>query len=234
MAARFWDDGAGGFFMSEDDHDGRLMVRPKSPADGAIPSGNSVAVRALAMLASRTGEAKYRQSAQASLAAFSSQIRRSPTAHAYMLLGADELLHGGAGPLEYGASGVAKVRASIDGSSSERARVDVILDLADGWHVNANQPLQEELIATRLESAGDEVILRQVEYPPAEKVTLGFQDEELAVFQGRVPIRAQLVRAATSGPGVATLRLTIQACNDEKCLMPEQLALEVPLPDLGR
>jgi hypothetical protein len=45
-----------------------------------------------------------------------------------------------------------------------------------------------------------------------------------------VPILANLVRIATSCPGAARLSLTIQACGDEKCLMPEELALEVPWP----
>lgn len=102
--------------MSEDDHGGRLPVRPKSPTDRAIPSGNSVPVRALAMLADRTGGAEYRQKGEASLAAFSGQIRLHPTAFTYMLLGSDELLHGGAGPLEYGAGSVVRARVSHDGA----------------------------------------------------------------------------------------------------------------------
>ncbi len=229
MLARFWDEAGGGFFMSEDDHDGRLLVRPKSPTDGAIPSGNSVAVRALVMVAARTGEETYRQRAQASLAAFSGQIRRQPTAFAYMLLGADELLRGGAGPLEYAARGVVRARASFDGSGS--GDVTVLLDLADGWHVNSDRPLSEYLIATRLAAESDGIVLEEVEYPEAETVTLGFQDEPLAIFQGTVPIRARLAYDGTDRPGVARLQLTVQACDDRKCLKPEEVSLELPWPE---
>ncbi len=226
MVLRFWDKAGSGFFMSEDDHDGRLLVRPKSPTDGAIPSGNSVAVRAFAMLADRSGEATYRQKAQASLAAFSGQIRRQPTAFAYMLLGADELLHGGAGPLEYGARGVVRAKASLDGG-----RLTVLLDFAEGWHVNSNQPLSEELIPTRLTAAGDGTALGAVDYPAPELVTLGFQDEPLAVFQGTVSIRSTLEVDGVDRPRIAWMKLTIQVCDDEKCLKPEEMALELPVPN---
>ncbi len=173
MIARFWDPAGGGFFMSEDDHDGRLLVRPKSPTDGAIPSGNSVAVRALAMLAARTGESGYRQKAEATLAAFSGQIRKQPTAFAYMLAGADELLHGAAGPLEYGAGGVVRaevVRAEVDESDPPRARgrVTVRLDLAEGWHVNSAEPLSEWLVPTGLTAAGEGTVVTAVDYPEPE------------------------------------------------------------------
>jgi len=256
MIAWFWDDGddgvgpgrdtaSGGFFMSEDDHGGRLPVRPKSASDGAIPSGNSVAVRSLAMLSARTGRLSYRQRAEATIAAFSSSIRRRPTGFAYMLLGVDELLDGAAGPLEYGARGAVRATASWDsgaGSSIDSLgdssggsprNLTVELEIADGWHVNSSRPLQENLVATRLVVDGDRLELREVEYPRGEVVSLGFQDEPVSVLQGAFSIRAQVAVAeagAEAGENeVIHLGLTVQACDDEKCLRPETLALELPV-----
>ena len=234
MIARFWDEKDGGFFMSENDHGGRLPARPKSPTDGAIPSGNSVAIRVLAMLANRTGQATYRQRAEAALAAFSGQIARRPTAFAYMLLGAAELLHGSAGPLEYGSGGVVSAKSELDPESGP-GRFIVHLNLADGWHVNSHQPLQDELIPTRLGltegSHGFE--LGAVRYPDAETITLGFQEEPLAVYQGSVLIRGTIVTAGVGRPSIARLSLTIQACDDEKCLKPEDLTIELPVPGVA-
>ncbi len=231
MSSRFWDEAGGGFFMGADDPDGHLPARPKSPSDGATPSGNSVAVGALARLAARTGEAAYEQRAQATLAAFSGQIRRQPTAFAYMLLGADELLHGAAGPLAFGARGALRARAAWAATAGDEDRIEVFLDLAPGWHVNSNRPLSEELIPTRLGvapgSAG--VTLGPVDYPEAERVTLGFQSEPLAVYQGRVKLRAPATSDRNLSPLVARLALTLQACDEEKCLRPEELNLELPV-----
>ncbi|MFQ5527440.1 MAG: DUF255 domain-containing protein [Thermoanaerobaculia bacterium] len=227
---RFWDDVAGGFFVGEGDHGGRLPVRPKSPIDGAVPSGNSVAVRALALLSRRSDDPSYRRTAEASLAAFSGLIHRSPDLFSYMLLGAEELLAGSAGPLEYGARGVVRARASITPGSGGTGALEVVLRIADGWHVNSDRPLQDELIPTRLVANGSDWTLSDVTYPAARRVTLGFQDEPLAVLDGVVPIRAALEHGTGDPPSIVRLELTIQACDDRRCLRPEDLSLELPPP----
>ena len=231
MVARFWDGSAGGFFMSADDHGGRLPARPKSPADGATPSGNSVAVRALAMLAARTGEESYRQKAQATLAASSGQVQLQPTAFAYMLLAADELRHGGVGSLEYAARGAIRARAAL-GAGETTQPLELVLDLAPGWHVNSNRPLQEDLVPTRLALAeeGAGVELGLVEYPEPTTVTLGFQAEPLAVFVGKVRIRTSVQLDRSGDSRVVHLSLTLQACDEKKCLRPEELVFDLPTP----
>ncbi|MGH7860047.1 MAG: protein-disulfide reductase DsbD domain-containing protein, partial [Candidatus Binatia bacterium] len=230
----FWDEAAGGFYMSADDQEGRLLVRPKSPTDGATPSGNSVAVRALAKLAARTGDERFRQGAQATIVAFSGQIRRQPTAFAYLLLGADELLHGEVGPLAYGAGGAVRVEASEGDLGGGPRELEVALEIAPGWHVQASRPLQENLIATRLDLAEGETkaALGAIVYPEPELVRLGFQKEPLAVYQGRATIRAALT--PDSSALASRLALTIQACDDRKCLRPETLLLGVAAPSRGR
>ena len=231
MVTRFWHESVGGFYMSEDDHEGRLPVRPKSSTDGAIPSGNSVAVRALAMLAQRTGDASYRRRAEQTVAAFSSGIRLQPTAFAYMLLGVGELLDGGGGALEYGARGAVRATGSVTHSNeSAEALVTVRLAVADGWHVNSNRPLDEFLIPTRLSVENADMRLEDVSYPEAESVRLGFQDEPLSVFRGDAEIQATVDAKPGSHPEVLRLGLTLQACDDEKCLEPETLSLELARP----
>lgn len=226
MLERFWDAEGGGFFISAGDEGGRLIARPKSPTDGAIPSANSVAARTLALLAARAGDPEYKRKAEATLVAFSAQIRQRPTAFAYMLLGVDELAEGHAGPLEYGARGAVRAQAKV----APGGELTVELETADGWHVNSHRPLQDFLIPTRLalaEEGSDGFELTGVEYPEAETVTLGFQDEPLAVYQGRFPIRARLAGGGGPPAGIVPLSLTVQACDDRKCLPPEDLLLEV-------
>ncbi len=239
MIARFWDDAAGGFFLGEDDHGGRLPVRPKSPTDGAIPSGNSVAVRALAMLAERTGVIAFEQKAQAALAAFSGLVRRQPTAFAYMLLAAEQLRNGYAGALGYAARGAVRARASLGRVEESTHPLTIELSFAEGWHVNSDRPLQDTLVPTRLSieslapGGGDNGVgwkLVEVRYPEPLRITLGFQAEPLAVFAGSAVIRAELTATRPERPRVARLRLTVQACDDQRCLRPEDLLLEVPAP----
>lgn len=80
----FWDDKHGGFFMTADDAE-KLLARPKEIYDGAIPSGNSVAMLNMAYLAGFTGNQKYNEKAAAIGKAFSKQIEQNPSAHAMLM-----------------------------------------------------------------------------------------------------------------------------------------------------
>ncbi len=71
--AHHWDAQAGGYFLSADDTTD-IIVRTKPCFDSAVPSGNGVMAEALALMALASGEAKWRDRADAVLAAFSAAI----------------------------------------------------------------------------------------------------------------------------------------------------------------
>ncbi len=230
MLERFWDDESGGFYMTAAGADPHLIARPKSPNDGAIPSGNSVAVRALAMLAARTGERSYADRANSTLSAFAQSIARYSAGFAYMMIGADELLHGKSGPRQYAAAGTVKATARVTGSSDQGLRIAVDLRIRDGWHVNSDRPLSKDLIPTALSADSDrgEWTLDDVDYPAPDTVRLGFQDEPLNVFLGDVTFTTRVRPAGEPEGAVVPLRLRVQACDDRVCLKPEEMVLEVP------
>ncbi|MEE2778716.1 MAG: hypothetical protein VYE73_18355, partial [Acidobacteriota bacterium] len=70
-------------------------------------------------------------------------------------------------------------------------------------------------------------------YPPAEITRLAFQDEPLALYTGSVELAARLA-APDAGTRVASLRLTVQACDDSACLRPEVIEMRVPLAPILR
>ena len=237
MLQRFWDDEHGGFFMSADNVDPHLIARPKSPYDSAVPSGNSVAVRSLAMLGARSGDLAFHDKANATVAAFSATIRRYPAGYSYMLLGTGEVLEGSAGPRQYGAQGHVSVNAHIERGSGKTLRLVVDLVIQEGWHINAHQPLQASLIPTVLTVDGHrgQWRLGSVDYPPSKTVELAFQQEPLALYLGNVQLAAPIgwnESEEEALPPVVPVRLKIQACNDEICLLPEELLLEVPTSTL--
>jgi uncharacterized protein YyaL (SSP411 family) len=88
MISRFWDDRDGGFYFTTKSAE-RAMPRIKQVYDGALPSGNSVALLNLLRLSLLTGNAKYRELASQVIRVFSEDLKRSPTAHAFMLIGVD-------------------------------------------------------------------------------------------------------------------------------------------------
>jgi uncharacterized protein YyaL (SSP411 family) len=77
MITEFWDQDAGGFFFTSNDHE-ELVVRNKDFYDNATPSGNSVASDVLLRLAKLTGDEKYESFATATLRLAASQVRRHP------------------------------------------------------------------------------------------------------------------------------------------------------------
>jgi hypothetical protein len=85
MLDLFWDGGAGGFYFTGRDHE-RLMVRPKSSQDHAIPSGAAVAAMDLLRLHYLTGRAAYRERVERLFGAFGKAMERNPFGFAGLLL----------------------------------------------------------------------------------------------------------------------------------------------------
>ncbi len=220
MIEQFWDADQGGFFMGNASVAGALLpTRPKDLHDGATPSGNGVAMRVLARLWHRTGDDRYKQYANQLLAAFSGLITQHTDAYSYLLLGASELLWGESGALQYAARG----RVRVHGAVNERGEIQISIDIAPGWHINANQPLQDYLIGTRLEAQAPNT-LEAVNYPHPTSHVLGFQRETLSLYQDNVVIRAQWSGTKT---GAVSLELMLQACDDNVCLAPETLVFNL-------
>ncbi|OAD22783.1 hypothetical protein THIOM_001404 [Candidatus Thiomargarita nelsonii] len=132
-----------------------------------------------------------------------------------MLLAADELLHGELGMRRYGARGAVKAMAKLVNNW-----IVVELNMREGWHINAHQPLQKNLIGTRLD--GEQ--LGQVFYPKPDYLRLSFQRSTLALYQGKVRLHGKLL---SQMPGALSVRLQFQACDDKRCLPPEEMVFKV-------
>ena len=91
MIGRFYDAKDGGFWQSVPDASD-LILRVKEDFDGAVPSGNSVAVRALLELAAITGRAEFRAAAERSLRLFGERLTQIPQAVSNMLSGLDFMI----------------------------------------------------------------------------------------------------------------------------------------------
>jgi len=86
MVEDFHDESNGGFFLNGD-HSEKLLVRPKTGYDGAIPSGNSLSVHILYRLAKLTGDVKWSQVADGVLKVFNTQMTGSPSGFTSMVTG---------------------------------------------------------------------------------------------------------------------------------------------------
>jgi hypothetical protein len=85
MLSHFWDEQNGGLYMTADDGE-KLLVRSKVIYDGAIPSGNSVAVFNLLRLGHITGKAGYLTKAERISKSFSAEIAQHPAGHSQLMV----------------------------------------------------------------------------------------------------------------------------------------------------
>ena len=135
--------------------------------------------------------------------AFSGLLTSSPSAFSYMVTAMQNHLHGQRDPIQFAAEG--KIRVILS-RTDEGFTLDLVLQ--EGWHVNGHDIVGELLPTTVL--GHDDVI-----YPESITRKLPFMDEEISLYEGHVSI-------AISSPSWP-ITLQLQACDDSRCLAPEQL-----------
>jgi len=84
----FWDNEGGGFFFTPE-YGEKLIARQKEIYDGAIPSGNSVAMLNLLRIARITAKTEYEEKAERINKTFSSAIRKYPSGFTQFLIALD-------------------------------------------------------------------------------------------------------------------------------------------------
>jgi len=212
LLARFEDVG-GGFYFSAEGHDD-LLLRSMDPYDHALPSGNGVAARLLLRLTRLTGDPHWRSRAEACLARFAVQMDQSPRGTESLLLAAMEDLSIADAEAESGWIRSGPLRAKLE-MRGEEFLLRISLD--ESWHINSTEPLQDYLRPSFLSVEGGDLL--SADWPEPDSLRTGFSDEAMSVFSGDF-----LVTGALRGDS-PSLTLHFQACDDSRCLAPDQLAL---------
>jgi hypothetical protein len=88
MIDRFWDEKNGGFYFTTAKPESSLP-RMKQVYDGAVPSGNSVALHNLLRLSRLTMSQKYEEIGRKLVKAFSNEVKGAPEAYTWLLAGVD-------------------------------------------------------------------------------------------------------------------------------------------------
>ena len=122
------------------------------------------------------------------------------------------------------ASTVDHVRiVSVTRDPGDQDKVTVTLVIDPGYHINANPASDKDLIPTTLTFDGYE--LRRVIYPKPYRFKPNFSDEVLDVYQGTEMIVAVFPSGALK-PGTHLHGILLaQACTDQICLPPAEIAI---------
>ena len=108
----------------------------------------------------------------------------------------------------------------------------VRLDIAEGFHVNANPASDKFYVATEVQAEPQEGITPgKPAYPPALTRKLGFSEKPLAVYEGRAIIKLPLHadKTAAKGRHIFRARVRVQPCNDQECLPPRTVEASIPV-----
>ena len=111
------------------------------------------------------------------------------------------------------------------------AQLAIELKIAEPWHVNANPASEDFLVPTEVAfELPTGVTVRGTVYPPGIEKKLEFAEAPLRLYEGVVIVGAVIDVATDMALGLSTIQATVtyQACDNEKCLLPQ--TLEVPVP----
>lgn len=140
------------------------------------------------------------------------------------------------------ASAMAQTSASVVKVRSEQSpnkiksgtstQISVALDIDNGYHINSNRPTEKYLIPTTLKlDRMTGLTVAVVRYPKAKLQKFSFSDKPLSVFEGKAILKFTARALPSLPPGNHTLKgkLTLQACNDQLCLRPQTVDVDIPI-----
>ncbi|MDH5737146.1 MAG: hypothetical protein OEZ23_02495, partial [Gammaproteobacteria bacterium] len=244
MVERFYDKDAGGFYMTRNDLAVPLIIRPKSPIDGAMPSANAMALSTLVQLVPLTRDDALRERLRMliarTIACYSGLMQASPSGFCYLIRAVDAYRMGRFSCVQTGGGG--HLRASLEHLSGNQLRLTLILD--DGWSIyaqdNPGAGLPCDLVIfSSGETAGGQLLNVQWPEPvtgsgrPPMTVTDTIasiavsdatesdriEDEENLVYTGRFEICFEIDKMTDT----SQLSFSYQACSENLCLQQETL-----------
>ncbi len=128
---------------------------------------------------------------------------------------------------------VVKVNApAVDINAGGSGEATVEVQVASGFHINANPPNPSYLKATEVEiQAANNVTAGKPVYPNPVSKKFSFEEQPVSVYEGTAQIKIPLRAAANAQkiPTTLTGRLRVQACDDSKCYPPGSIDFSLPV-----
>src|SRR5262245_8620833 len=101
-----------------------------------------------------------------------------------------------------------------------------------GYHVNANPPTYPYLKATEFELApSGGLTVNFITYPNSIVKKFPFAENPVAIYEGDTKVKVPLKAGQSAAKGSSNLsgKLKVQACDDQVCYPPGEIAVTVPV-----
>jgi uncharacterized protein len=223
-----------------------LLIPVGDSEDSDVPSGTSAALGLLLRLRDTTGGSQFVAAASRIVRHLSGRFSEQPEIWpaAITALNLHPLTEADLGAAREAAARAADdqgtgqafhapetsdhVRASAVVRAGEKEdEIVVTLQIDDGYHVNANPASFDYLIPTSVAFAG--LTSPGTKYPQPSRFRSAFAPDELAVYEGTVPLVVTVPRGTIATQGELKGEVDVQACDAKICLPPSKLPLSVTL-----
>ena len=116
--------------------------------------------------------------------------------------------------------------------AGEFFKVAVMLDIQEGWKINANQPTEDFLIGTELNLEQREgFVIADMRYTKGKMLDVDFAEDAIKVYEKKTPVFIEFRSSGNLEPGDYTINgsLRVQACDDHVCLAPSNIDVSIPV-----
>ena len=216
-----------------------LFVRTRNTHDGAIPTGNSQMIHNLIDLYELTDNEEHLDLAVKDLQSFAGVLTDRGYVLAHMqhallrAIKADPKQIGNMEETVATPTDNAPVSIMVEADShnlNDDTPFRITLNIQNGFHINANDPGMDNLIATSISLTGTDGVKLEVAYPSGESRTYPYSDEPINVYEGHIAIDVKTIKTGEiSSTGSPKLTLTYQACTDQACLLPTTVDIPIQI-----
>lgn len=194
---------------------GNTNIAISKTQDSEVINAAVMYIKVLALLDKRLGTNLLKSKHKDLVSMFKSKIANEPLSHLFGAMVLNTHLNNEVGRKRYFADSKGQLNIVCEKYELNICRrLSINIKLESGWHINSHQPLQDYLIATKVETSPEV----EVVYPKEKIVKLGFQKEPLSVFEGDFSIKLTRKVGSTEREYV---QIPLQACSDNICLLPE-------------
>ncbi len=121
---------------------------------------------------------------------------------------------------------VVSVKAFVTNDSSKVngfIYADVNLEIKDGWHINANKPLDDYLTPTTVSiKSSNDIKVVKIKYPAPLLMKLSFSETDLALYEDQATVKIVLKAVNPKKLKGQKLKgeIQYQPCDNQTCLFP--------------
>lgn len=235
MNTHFWDTQSGGYFFTPSNTE--LFVRAKSSSDGALPSGNAVALHNLVNLHELTQKSHYLEQAHKLASAFAHNALESPAGYLHFIHG---ILRLPQTESEKDTTHTQQIDPHVQAQlhlitspsqPGDLLHAEIEIQIAPQWHIQSANPTEDFLIATQVQIATrDTLTAPNITYPEPKQISLAIAESPITVYSGtiRIPITCR-VTPLQGTTAHLSFNLTYQACDDASCLQPKTISFPLDI-----